>query len=398
MLVLVLVLVCCLHAASFAVLAATTGPLPVYCFPALALACSPLLLLLMLGSKVLELAGFMRQPARTAHLDWGVDLRGCVCVVTGSNTGIGKQTAASLAELGATVVMACRSRQLAEEAKAELDSKRMSSRSRFASEGSFVVEELDLGRLASVRAFTSRLEKRFGKACHILVNNAGMNGGPATANGYNACFQVNYLGHFYLTVMLLPMMQESARKRGQDSRVVCLSSVCHNFADPSLNLEAAAQSKGNHYCESKLWMLLLAVELQRRKLRGIRALAVNPGAVRSDIWRTTPRILLPFFHLVMRIFFLDTQQGSAPSVAAAVAPVDIVPLEALYLIPYRTYGGFTLPFEIVGPFGGVTMAEPRLPPDVEAVSAALWTSSLRLIKPVIGQDSIALLQCVSGLR
>lgn len=137
------------------------------------------------------------------------------------------------------------------------------------------------------------MEKRFSKSCHILVNNAGVMSAGTTANGYNSCFQVNFLGHVYLTMLLLPLMQESARKKGVESRVVFVNSQLHNFANPAVTAEAAAELRGDRfstgYCESQLFSLLFLLELRRRKLKGIRAHAVNPGAVRSELWLLATR-------------------------------------------------------------------------------------------------------------
>lgn len=190
-------------------------------------------------------------------------LRGRVCIVTGCNTGLGKETAAGLYGLGATVVMACRSRDKAEAAKRDIkarfssttsDSKPKAAclagcldpaiglhhkkcpnydgsgeglceeereRRRFErleeAEGNLLVEELDLSSLVSVRHFADRIRERFGRVddqmgkgrragggIHCLVNNAGLNGTGESEDGFDLRFQVNYLGHFYLSLLLLP--------------------------------------------------------------------------------------------------------------------------------------------------------------------------------------------------
>merc|ERR1712048_331549 len=113
--------------------------------------------------------------------------------------------------------------------------------------------------------------------------------GSVTKDGYETCFQVNYLGHFYLTLLLLPALQHAAQARGSESRIVCLSSVMHHFASPDVQagINAAKSgliSGGSRYNESKLFMLLFVLGLQMRGFEGVRAISANPGAVRSDIW------------------------------------------------------------------------------------------------------------------
>eukprot|EP00929_Paragymnodinium_shiwhaense_P087710 TRINITY_DN47849_c0_g1_i1.p1 TRINITY_DN47849_c0_g1~~TRINITY_DN47849_c0_g1_i1.p1 ORF type:complete len:402 (-),score=81.68 TRINITY_DN47849_c0_g1_i1:69-1274(-) len=360
--------------------------------------CAPLVLMGMFATEFLRTLGLMVKPDVEDHYRWGVDLRGQICVVTGCNTGIGKRTAASMASLGATVVMACRSKERAEQAKLEIEAELMA----FAKEGRLEVEELDLGDLKSVDAFITRFSKKYGD-CNVLVNNAGLNTGGTTVDQYETCFQVNYLGHFYLTLRLLPILQATAKKTGVDSRIVCLSSVMHHFADPDVHrgLVAVKRSGGaaasSTYKESKLYMLLLASELREKKLEGIHAIAVNPGAVRSDIWRSTPKWVMPAYDALMRFMFLSTQQGCATSVAAAAAPESLVPKDALYLTPYRPWLGLSLPFDLLGPFaGGANVATPHMPRNERLEAAKLWSSSLSLIEAVVGKG--ALRDIPEGLR
>ena len=148
------------------------------------------------------------------------DLSGKVAVVTGCNTGIGLQTAKILCDTGAHVVMACRSKERAKAALAEVT----------AGGGSAEIMVLDLGDTPTIKAFASSFTKKH-DTLDILVNNAGLNttgsykGPTTTKQGYEICMGTNYFGHFLLTSLLMPALLKS-----DDARVVSLSSVTTWFA------------------------------------------------------------------------------------------------------------------------------------------------------------------------
>ena len=138
-------------------------------------------------------------------------LKGKVCIVTGANTGIGKETARGLADRGATVILACRSVERGQDAAREI--------------GGFVrVKKCDLASFASVRKFCEEINKEERKV-DILINNAGMvtMSRQLTEDGQEMTFQSNHLGHFLLTNLLLGKLQ--AAKDG--ARIVNVSSSAH---------------------------------------------------------------------------------------------------------------------------------------------------------------------------
>ncbi|CAM9837576.1 unnamed protein product [Choristocarpus tenellus] len=156
-----------------------------------------------------------------------VDLTDQVMIVTGSNTGIGKQTALHLARMGATVVMACRSLERAIAAKAEIEATIRGgergrsfniptgtgiSRPEGGCKGGLEVMHLDLGDLTSVNRFVKEFKDRYTRL-DVLVNNAGLNGKGLTADGFDATFGVNFLGHFALTMELMPLITATPRSR-----------------------------------------------------------------------------------------------------------------------------------------------------------------------------------------
>lgn len=212
------------------------------------------------------------------------NLQGEVYVVTGGNSGIGLVTVQQLARQGAQVVLACR----------RPDEGRRAIRDSAAATGAGSIEvmELDLANLASVRAFANELLARHPKI-KGLVNNAGVMNTPAgkTKDGFETQFGTNHLGHFLLTELLLPALE-----RGAPSRIVNLSSCYHDkamgregridFDDP--NFERRKYDGWEAYAQSKLANLLHAQELQQRLAgRGITAVSVHPGWVRTNLIRSS---------------------------------------------------------------------------------------------------------------
>ena len=149
--------------------------------------------------------------------------------------------------------------------------------------------ELDLSRLASVDAFAAAFGARFGgSGLHALVCNAGVPAGlrQHTAEGFSLDFGVSFIGHFELVRALLPALQAT-----EGSRVVTVSSVMHWFGQTAATADWDMAAFDNYplhrralvssYSDAKSALLLLALAL---RARGVGAVAVNPGAVSSEIW------------------------------------------------------------------------------------------------------------------
>ena len=162
------------------------------------------------------------------------ELAGKLAVVTGANTGLGKETARVLAARGAHVVLACRDEERCRDAASEV---MVMDAEDAANGGSAEVRTLDLASLASVRGFAEGLLKKLGRegrSIDYLVNNAGVMALPryeASADGYERQFAVNHLGHFFLTTLLLPALSSPG------GRVINLSSLAHTLAPPDLRVE-----------------------------------------------------------------------------------------------------------------------------------------------------------------
>jgi NAD(P)-dependent dehydrogenase (short-subunit alcohol dehydrogenase family) len=200
-------------------------------------------------------------------------------VVTGANAGLGLATATGLARFGHDVVMAVRDVAKGESAAALV---------RHEVRGATVtVRALDLASLASVRAFVSALSSDLG-SLDVLVNNAGvtMKSRTTTADGFEATFGVNHLGHFLLTNLL----HDTLAAAPGTARVVVVGSDAHKFAKGGLNFEdlQSARKYGamRVYGASKLANMLFARQAAKRwKPDGISVNSVHPGFVATRLGR-----------------------------------------------------------------------------------------------------------------
>lgn len=245
----------------------------------------------------------------------GRDLAGKVAVITGANTGIGFETARSLALHGCTVVFACRNLNRTQAAIGRIKEERPNA--------TCDVIELDLARLHSVTKFAANFKLRY-KKLDILVLNAGVFGLPftITPDGYETTFQVNHLSHMYLTLLVEPLL-------GQGSRVVIVSSESHRFANLSsttLSQTALSPTSATHfwsmmtYNNSKLCNILFGLELARMwEERGIIVNTLHPGnMVSSNLNRNWWIYRLVF--AIVRPFTKSLQQAASTTVYCATAP------------------------------------------------------------------------------
>ena len=206
----------------------------------------------------------------------GVTLSGKRVLVTGVSAGLGVETARALAAHGAEVVGAARDLAKAKEATAPV-------RADAANGGSLELIELDLASLASVRACADALVAN-GKLFDLVICNAGVMATPfgKTADGFETQFGTNHLGHFVLVNRIASLMKPGAR-------LVNLSSAGHQISDVDLddpNFERAPYNAWSGYGRSKTANILFAVEFDRRhKDRGIRAAALHPGAIQTELSR-----------------------------------------------------------------------------------------------------------------
>jgi NAD(P)-dependent dehydrogenase (short-subunit alcohol dehydrogenase family) len=207
----------------------------------------------------------------------GIDLKGKRILVTGVSAGIGVETARSLAAHGATVVGAVRDLAKAEAATAEV------RKDAAAHGGSFDLVALDLASLKSVRACADDLLAK-GDRFDVVIANAGVMATPFshTADGFEAQFGTNHLGHFVFVNRIVPLL-------GSGSRLINLSSSGHRFSKVDLedpNFERTPYEPFVAYGRSKTANILFAVAFdQRHRERGVRAAAVHPGAIQTELGR-----------------------------------------------------------------------------------------------------------------
>jgi NAD(P)-dependent dehydrogenase (short-subunit alcohol dehydrogenase family) len=288
---------------------------------------------------------------------------GKLAIVTGANAGLGYETALALAAAGAEVIVAARNRSKGAEAVRRILAQYPSARAR--------LELVDLASLASVRDFAVRIAADCGQI-DLLINNAGVMMPPRrqiTTDGFELQFGVNYLAHFALTAQLLPALRRAAAPR-----VVSLSSGAHHsgviqFDD--LQWERRAYRPWPAYSQSKLAMLMFALELQRRSDAagwGLISNAAHPGFARTELIANGPGARSVFAVLTGILGPLISQSaadGALPTLFAATSPEAVA----------GGYYGPSRRFEMKGPPKRARVA--RRARD-EAAAARLWDVSEQL--------------------
>ncbi len=244
------------------------------------------------------------------HMQKNAWIKGKTCVITGSNAGIGKETARKLAALEAHVILACRNPEKGEEARKEI----------IETTNNQNVELLicNLASLKDVRRFSEEFLANY-STLHVLINNAGVfkMKREVSEDGYELTFAVNYLAHFFLTQLLLPLL-----KRSSPARIINLSSDIHKFykiklKNPLLEKRFSGQQA---YSNSKTAMVLFTNKLVR-ELEGtdVSVFTVNPGHVKTQL--TTDG--LPKWFRTISDFIPSKRTpaiGAESSVFAAVSP------------------------------------------------------------------------------
>lgn len=225
---------------------------------------------------------------------------GRTVVITGGNSGIGRMAATALAAAGARVVLAVRDQGRGDAAAAAMT-------------GTVEVRRLDLADLASIRAFAEAWDGPL----DVLVNNAGIMAVPLTrtADGFEAQFGTNHLGHFALTNLLLPAVTD---------RVVTVSSGAHRMGRielGDLNWRTRRYQPWPAYGQSKLANLLFTLELQRRlEIDGfpVRALAAHPGYAATNLQSHAANpVAAALMAVSNRVLAQSDAMGALPTLFAA---------------------------------------------------------------------------------
>src|SRR3954447_2493521 len=239
---------------------------------------------------------------------------GKTVVATGATGGLGYETALTLAKAGSEVILTGRGVRKGQSAVEKI--------SREVSGAEVSYEHLDLASLASIADFARRMHAR--QSLDVLINNAGVMALPSrqtTADGFEVQFGTNYLGHFALTARLMPLL-----RRASGSRVVSVSSLAHRtgFIDFDDLQGAHAYSPWKAYGQSKLAMLMFALELQRRSNAAgwnLISNAAHPGFARTNLFTSGPGGLLSMAtDLAAPFFGHSAADGARPIVFAATSP------------------------------------------------------------------------------
>lgn len=238
----------------------------------------------------------------------GHDLSGKLAVVTGANSGLGLETARTLAQLGAHVIMACRNAEKAATAQAEIQSS--------APDATVEVMALDLSSQASVAAFAEAFNATHSRL-DLLINNAGVMVPPKTIteDGFELQFATNHLGHFALTGRLLkPLLAADA------ARVVNVASLAHRFGKIDFDNLACEKgySKWAMYGQSKLANLLFTQALNTRlatKGASLKTTAAHPGYSATNLQRG-----MFGGGVANALFAQNMKRGAEPTLRAALDP------------------------------------------------------------------------------
>ena len=297
---------------------------------------------------------------------------GRAAVITGANTGIGLQTATTLAARGATVVLACRSPTRAREAVARITG---------AAPGADVsAVTLDLTSLTSVRRAAEEITSRHPRL-DLLINNAGVMMTPhgRTEDGFELQIGTNHLGHFALAGLLLDRLLVTP-----NSRIVTVSSFAHRRGHldlDDLHFQQRPYRPIAAYGQSKLANLLFTYELQRRLAAtnaSTVAVAVEPGVVPTDL----PRHASPVNRIILRLLTAVAGQRSPAMGALSTlrAATDPAVRGGEYYVPDRL-GGWR---------GYPTRAESGAPSHDTDLQRRLWAASERMtgvIYPITGKPA-----------
>ena len=243
------------------------------------------------------------------------DMTGKTVVITGGNSGIGKETARALVQAGALVFITARDKERGEAAVSDLGATSQG--------GQIDLVVFDLGNLADVRSGAEQILQ----LCHridVLVNNAGvvLSDRRETPDGLEATFAINHLGPFLLTSLLLDRLEQSP-----SARIVNVASTAHKGARHGLDFDDLQATKHSYhgmqtYARSKLANIYFTTELARRlQGTGTTANCLHPGTVRTGYGQTGDSSgLLALGLKIGRPFFLTPEKGARTSIFLASSP------------------------------------------------------------------------------
>jgi len=252
---------------------------------------------------------------------------GKTVLITGGGRGIGEQAVKKLVRMGARVIMGCRSPE-------SVKKKFEEAFKDHAVTGSVEVYHLDLMSLSSVKSFAQTILS-LDIPIHVLINNAGIMFGDRklTEDGFESQLATNYLGHFLLTHLMLPMLERTGKEESP-ARIVNVSSCAHycgswmDFADLQLSkVYSPEQAYGNSKAAQIMFTSHLSSMLQGKQSNVV-VYSVHPGVVYTDLYTNVWWVKI--FGLVARLIMKTAEQGGDTVVHATLDP-DIISYKQLYL-------------------------------------------------------------------
>ena len=244
------------------------------------------------------------------------EMKGKICIITGSNSGIGKETATNLVKMGATIVMVVRDQERGEKARTEIVKQ--------TGNNSVDLMICDLSSMDSIRRFVKEFKRKYDRL-DVLVNNAGamFNKREVTSEGFEKTVAVNYLGPFLLTRKLLDLLKSSA-----PSRIINVSSGLAKNGKVDLDdLQSEKNYKGSKayskvrapvYANTKLMLMMFTYELARRlKGSGVTANVLMPGFVATNLGKNSGSLSSSIMFKMVRPMQVSAKKGAETSIYLA---------------------------------------------------------------------------------
>ncbi len=248
-----------------------------------------------------------------------------IYLITGANSGIGKETARAIAKMGATVVMACRNLQKAQAVCDDINAE--------TGLNNVSTIEVDVSSQESIRNMAVAFGKKFDKL-DVLINNAGFiaEKKEMTTDGFESMFGINHLGYFLTTHYLMPYL-----KKAPKARIVNVASVAHRFAQldwKNLNAEKSFSSMRT-YGLSKLCNILFTKELALQlKNTNITANALHPGGVNSNFGKNNDNLFGKLVTYFGGLVLISSADGAKTSIYLATSP-EVEGVTGKYYAKYK---------------------------------------------------------------
>ncbi|XP_075235277.1 polyprenol dehydrogenase-like [Lycorma delicatula] len=240
-------------------------------------------------------------------------------VITGGARGLGAVVVKKLLQCDMHVIIGCRKPEAAENVVKKIRENGIGT-------GSVTILQIDMASLESIKRFANDVKNKADKL-HILINNAGIMFSPylETEDGFESHWGVNYIGHFYLTHLLLGTLIETSNLSDTNTRIINVTSCAH-FAGNKIDFHDV-NMKNNYipsaaYAQSKLAQLMFTKILDHRlknEGKNVRVLAVHPGIVDTDIFNGT--FLKTLFPWVIKLLFKTADQGATSILYTSVSPI-----------------------------------------------------------------------------